>query len=289
MYRLNRRQFLGLCSAGGLLATRLVGATEDPIRIGITPVFLTEQTSLLREWRDYLHERLGRPVLFVQRDTYREIVGNLLSRQLDFAWICGYPYVQHRNELALTATPLYEDEPLYRAFFIVPARDLHTRSIVDLKGGVFAYADPDSNSGFLVPRFTVKEHGADPNHFFRKTFFTAGHRNAIEAVSTGLADGAYVDGYVWNTLAKINSDITGRTRIVARSRAFAFPPIVGGPAISKALNERMQRVLVGMSQDQNASPLLQRLNLDGFAVPEAGAYDAIAVMARKVGEVPRVP
>ncbi len=289
MYRLNRRRFLGLLIAGGLLHARLVGATGDPIRIGITPVFLTEQTSLLREWRDYLQERLGRPVLFVQRDTYREIVGNLLSRQLEFAWICGYPYVNHRNQLALTATPVYAGEPLYRAYLIVPARDLDTRSIGDLQGGVFAYADPDSNSGFLVPRFAVKEQGGDPSRFFRKTFFTAGHRNAIEAVSTGLADGAYVDGYVWNTLARFNPDITGRTRIVARSRTFAFPPIVGGPAVSEALNQQIQRILVEMSQDQNARLLLERLNLDGFAVPEAGAYDAIAAMAQKVGEVPLVP
>lgn len=289
MAQLNRRRFLGLLATAGLFRGGLVKAAGDPVRIGITPVFLTEQTSLLRDWRAYLELRLGRPVLFVQRDTYREIVENLLAGRLEFAWVCGYPYIRYRDRLALTAVPVYRAKPTYRAYLIVPARDRGTKGIADLRKGVFAYADPDSNSGYLVPRFELHERGLDSNQFFRKTFFTAGHRNAIEAVSTGLADGAFVDGYVWDTLARFSPDITGRTRVVARSQPYGFPPIVAGPAATTTLNEQMQRVLVAMGETTAAQPLLDRLNLDGFAPPQTGAYDDIAAMAKTLGEVRRVP
>lgn len=288
MDQLNRRRFLGLLATAGLLRSRLVNAAGDAVRIGMTPVFLTEQTSLLRDWRAYLEQRLGRPVLFVQRDTYREIVENLLAGRLEFAWICGYPYIRYRDRLALTAVPVYRAQPTYRAYLIVPARDESTKDIADLRKGVFAYADPDSNSGYLVPRFDLHERGLDSSTFFRKTFFTAGHRNAIEAVSTGLADGAYVDGYVWDTLARFSPEITGRTRVVTRSQPYGFPPIVAGPAATK-LNQQMQRVLVAMGDTAAAQPLLDRLNLDGFAAPQTGAYDDIAAMAEALGEVRHAP
>jgi phosphonate transport system substrate-binding protein len=264
-------------------------AEDEPIHIGIAPVFLTEQTSLLRDWRAYLEQRLGQPVTFVQRDSYREIIDSLLSGRLEFAWICGYPYVHHRDRLGLTAIPLYQGTPLYRSYLIVPATDLATRTLTDLKGHIFAFADPDSNSGFLVPRFELVRQGLDPNHFFRKTFFSGGHRNAIEAVSVGLADGAHVDGYVWETMARVSPEITRQTRVVTRSKPFAFPPIVAGPAASEALRLGMREVLIGMGSDPAAASLLERLNLDGFTAGDPSAFDEIAAMALAAGGLARVP
>jgi phosphonate transport system substrate-binding protein len=286
---LNRRQLLKYLAACGIAPGMALRAEEMPVRIGITPVFQTERTSLLREWRYYLEHHLRQPVHFEQSNTYRDIINNLLAQRLDFAWICGLPYVANRARLELTAVPLYQGKPLYRAYLIVPARDTATASLTDLRGRVFAYADPDSNSGFLVPRYTLVRQGLDPDSFFFKTFFTSGHRNAIDAVSVGLADGAYVDGHIWDSMARFNPEITGRTRVVTRSEEFGFPPLVAGPAVPEALNRRMRDVLIGMGNDPTAATLLDRLNLDGFAAGEPAAYQEIAAMARAVGEAKRVP
>ena len=286
---LSRRGLLKLLAASCLLGLDRAGAEEEPIRIGLAPVILIEQTSLLRDWQADLEQRLDRPVAFVQRDSYREILDYLLSQRLEFAWICGYPYILHRDQLRLTAIPVYQGQPLYRSALIVPETDRDTRALSDLKGRVFAYADPDSNSGFLVPRFELIRQGLDPDRFFRKTFFTGGHRNSIEAVAVGLADGAHVDSYVWDTLARLSPQITRRTRVVARSKPFAFPPIVAGPAAPDALNLAMREALIGMGGDPAAAALLARLNLDGFAAAQPGAFDEIVAMAQAAGGAPRVP
>lgn len=289
MLQLNRRQLLKYLAACGLVPGMALRAEQTPVRIGITPVFQTERTSLLRDWRDYLERHLGQPVHFEQSNTYRDILNNLLAQRLEFAWICGLPYVANRARLELTAVPLYQGKPLYRSYLIVPSRDTATASLTDLRSHVFAYADPDSNSGFLVPRFELARHGLDPEAFFRKTFFTSGHRNAIEAVSVGLADGAYVDGYIWESMERFNPEITRRTRVVTRSGEFGFPPVVAGPAVSPALNGKMRDVLIGMGSDPSAAALLDRLNLDGFADGDPKAYQEIAEMARATGEARHVP
>jgi phosphonate transport system substrate-binding protein len=285
---LTRRRFLGLAAAGGLLATGLCRAEDDPIRIGITPVFLTGHTSLLRDWRNYLEQRLGRPVLFVQRDTYREIMDSLLAQRLEFAWICGYPYLVHRTRLRLAAVPLYQGAPLYRAYFIVPADDIETTSLAHLRGRIFAYSDPDSNSGFLVPRYRLARAGINPKGFFRKAFFTAGHRNVVEAVAVGLAAGGSVDGYVWDILSHFEPALTDRTRIVDRSQPFGFPPFVAGPSASAAQLEAFSGVLLAMGEDPAATSLLERLKIDGFTPGTPALYDGIKEMLAVMGDA-RVP
>ena len=163
----SRRRFcaaaLGL-AAGASGAAQ--GASEVPIRIGTTSVILDNQVSFLHAWRDYLQPRLGRPVSFLQRGSYREITSLLLGDELDFAWVCGYPYVRNRAAWELVALPSYGGKPLYRSYLIVPATNTTARGFDALGGKVFAYSDPDSNSGFLVPQFEMLRTGIyPPTHF----------------------------------------------------------------------------------------------------------------------------
>lgn len=254
----------------------------DPIRVGLTPVFLDDQVSFLRDWRRYLEARLDRPVQFVRRASYAEIVDLLRQGKLDFAWLCGYPYVMHRSEFRLLATPVYRGQPLYQSYLLVPARDTLTRDIAGLKGKVFAYSDPNSNSGYLVAQNAIARLGEPSGRFFRKTFFTGSHRGVIEAVARGLAAGGVVDGYVYEALAALEPKLIERTRIVERSPLYGFPPFVVHRRVPPALAAEFQQVLLAMNRSLPGQALLNTLRLDGFAVAEERHYDEIARMARSV-------
>ena len=64
----------------------------------------------------------------------------------------GYPYVLNRDFLDLIAVPVYNGASLYQSYLVVNSSDKSTKTIKDLGQTVFAYSDPLSNSGFLVPR-----------------------------------------------------------------------------------------------------------------------------------------
>lgn len=259
-------------------------ATRKPFRVGLTPAFVHDEYGLMEEWRAYLEGKLHRPVEFVQRDSYRETMDLLRLEKLDFAWVCDYPYVHLKDLVRLLAVPLNQGRPYYRAYLIVAADDNQRKSMRDLKGSVFAYADPYSNTGYLTPRYQVRQLGEDPATFFRKTFFTWSHRKAIEAVASGLAQGAAVDSYVWDTLARLKSDITAKTRIIDRSPEYGFPPFVAHRAVSPEDYRAMQAVLLGMKDDFAGRLLLDRLNINGFVVGERGMYDDVVKMMRAFGE-----
>ncbi len=255
---------------------------KPPIRIGLTPVFLDYQAAFVSEWRDYLQRRLGQPVTFVQRGSYREIVKLLRDGKLDFAWLCGYPYVRNRKDLELVAVPLYQGEPLYQSYLIVHSANKQTQSLNDLREKIFAFSDPDSNSGHMYTRYSLAKEGEKTSSFFGKTFFTWSHRKVIEAVATSLAQGGAVDGHIWDTLSLSNPELTSQTRIVSKSKKFGYPPFVANRATSKRQIAAMQEVLLNMAQDNEGKRLLHTLNLDSFAYGNDRLYDEIEAMSKFV-------
>lgn len=263
-----------------LLAGNLLADEAKTYRIGLTAVILTDQTSFLKEWQDYLSDRLQHPVQFVQRQTYQEVTELLLSGDLDAAWTCGYPYVRHRDQLKLLGVPLFNGAPLYRAYLIVPATDTSTRGIGDLKRKVFAYSDPDSNSGFLYPQVSLIGAGIDPRHFFSKSFFTWTHRDVVKAVADGVAQGGSVDGYVWETLSRHEPALTAGTRVVSKSPLFGFPPLVVRKDFLPEHFYALRNALLHMSSDSQGQGLLQRMNLDGFSEGADSLFDGISQSAR---------
>jgi phosphonate transport system substrate-binding protein len=152
-----------------------------------------------------------------------------------------------------------------------------------LKGGVFAYADPYSHTGYILPRFDIGRAGGDPDNFFRRTYFTGSHYKLIEAVGGGYADGASVDSFVWDTLARIHPALTARTRVVGQSPEFGFPPIVAAQGVAASDYAAMQRVLLTMAGDPVGAALLGRLNIDGFAPGDTRIYNDVRIMAKAMG------
>ena len=276
---MHRRRFLGYGVAAGCSAlTPRLARSDDrpPLSIGTTPVFLDDDVAFLRDWQAYLERELGRPVAFVQRRSYREVSELLLAEKLDSAWICGFPYVRYRDRMRLLAVPTYEGEPLYRSYVIVPSSDQTTESIADLGGKIYAFSDPDSNSGWLVPNSQLFRLGKDAATFFRKSFFTWGHRRVVDAVAVGLAQGGSVDGYVWDTLKIHHPEITEQTRVAHRSAKYGFPPFVTRSQLPAGDFRQFQEVLVAMKANPAGQALLHKLNLDGFQVAPESVFAGIA-------------
>lgn len=258
----------------GLNQAKAAGA----LRFGLTPVFLDEQAGRLRHWRRYLERHLERPVSFVQRGSYREVIELLRDGRLDVAWICGYPYVRESAMLQLVVSPLYQQQPLYQSYLIVPHQDFSTQNLEDLQGRLFAYSDPDSLSGYLLPRHRLLELDYDPEQFFQRSIFTWTHRNSIRAVADQLVDAAAVDGYVWDMLEQAEPMTAGLTRVVCRSDPYGFPPIVARKSLDPNVTTALTEVLENMPDDPVGEEILQWLGLDGFRATDTHLYDDLRAL-----------
>jgi phosphonate transport system substrate-binding protein len=272
----------GACSLIAAGAESFPVAAETPLRFALTPVLLTSDLVMLEQLKGYLEGAMGRPVHLVTRRTYQEITALLVSRQVDAAWICGYPFVAYSSELALVAVPIWQGQPLYRSYLIGRIGQ-KADTLADLAGTVHAFSDPDSNSGYLVTSAALAEMGTSPARFFQQFFYTYGHRNVVRAVSAGLAAAGSVDGYVYDVLRETEPDLVGRTRIIRQSELLGFPPIAcaAAEAQSPAIS-RLQEALVSMPANAHGRSVLAMLRLDGFSVEKPELFDGIAAKMRLV-------
>jgi phosphate/phosphite/phosphonate ABC transporter binding protein len=279
---ISRRQAVaGAASLVAASAARPLRA-QAPVYFGLTPVFLDSDIKLLAALESYLAGRLGRPVSLVKRRTYQEITAMLLSEQLDAAWICGFPLVQHADQLALVAVPVWQGQPLYRSYIIASADD-PVASLADMHGYVHAFSDPDSNSGFLVTRYLLTTMNERPESFFSRFFFTYGHRNVIRAVAAGLAQSGSVDGYVWEVVREIEPAMTERTRIVRKSELLGFPPVACNARLAGTDTVvAIRNALVTMNTTAEGRELLATLRLDGFTPGDMTLFEGIAQKYRVV-------
>ena len=84
-------------------------------------------------------------------------------------------------------------------------------------------------------RFLPTRH-LKPEHFFRQTIFTYGHRNVVRAVASGLAQSGSVDGYVWEVMASLEPGLTSGTEVIRKSELLGFPPVA---CLARQSSDRM--------------------------------------------------
>lgn len=273
-----------LAGASALLASAhpALGAGTDTLRFALTPVFLTSDLELLDRLRLYLETATGRTIELVARRTYQEITALLTAGQVDAAWLCGYPFIQHRHELDLLTVPVWRGEPLYQSYLIA-GTDSPAAGLADLRGGIHAFSDPDSNSGYLVTAADLARLHETPAGFFRQTIYTYGHSNVVRAVAAGLAHSGSVDGYVYEVLKLVNPALISSTRVLQTSDWFSFSPIAA-PTSARGSEKSgaLARALLTMHEAPTGQDVLDLLRLDRFAIEPVSIFDSIEANIREV-------
>ncbi len=256
----------------------------QPLKVAVGAMISPKETFVYyRQLLDYIGAKLGRNVELVQRKTYSEINELVGKGQIDLAFICSGPYISGKEKYGfeLLATPEVKGSHYYQSYLIVN-RDSPLQNLSDLKGRVFAFTDPDSHSGKLVPTFWLSEIHAQPDTFFGKTIYTYSHDNSIMAVSRGLVDGAAVDSLIWEYYNPKNPTMTAGTQVIRKSDPFGIPPVVASRSFPPEEKDRVRKVFLAMHQDPDGNRILQELMIDRFVAPQEQWYDAIRQMESKI-------
>jgi len=147
--------------------------------------------------RVQLTERLGIPVEMFPAPDYAGVQQGLLAGQLDYAGLGASAYAAIYLQDENAVEPIFVSAEVdgstgYVAVMYVRAdSDIH--SLEDMRGHSLAYADPNSASGYLYPRFELSQQGIDDAGYFSSTGFGGGHEQAVIAV----LNGQYDAGVTW--------------------------------------------------------------------------------------------
>ncbi len=249
-------------------------------RVAVGSMISARETAVhYHQLLDYISGKLSRQIQLVQRKTYGEINELIGLGQIDLAFICSGPYALGKEKYSFEALamPQVRGSYLYQSYLIVN-KDNTFQKLDDLKGKVFAFTDPESNTGKLVPTYWLRQQGETPETFFQKTIYTYSHDNSIMAVAKSLVDGAAIDGLIWEYYHYRNPTFTSKTRIIKKSKPFGNPPVVASAHLPNQMKERIRKLLYSMHQEADGKRILDELMIDRFIAPKRDSYKPILEM-----------
>lgn len=250
----------------------------------VSGVIINSQNgNLIERFTQYLSTESGYPLQVAYVNKYAELSRALRENPKAIGWTCGAPYVQdsEADGQQLIAVPLFNKKPSYHSL-ILSRRDRSETKLVDFEGGVLAYSDPQSNSGFLSPAYTLHKQGIDIKKHFRLLLNTHSHEGSINALINNLADVAAVDEYIWLTYLKKHPEASKLLHEVERMGPFPFTPIVAGNKVNENDINKLSSVLLNMQNEAAGKKLLAEFNLDGFVKKQPGFYQPIKNMLKEV-------
>ena len=185
-------------------------------------------------------------------------------------FMCGYPWALRRDRPVLLASPVpspprYGGRAVYVTDFIVRADGPHT-TLAQTFGGAIAYSTEHSHSGYNAPRYHLLAHVTAGRHaFYSKVLGPfVRQRPCLDAVVTGKADVAAIDGYALDLLRRHDPSAAARVRAIETTAPAPSPPLVASPGVDAAARERLTRALVETHHAADARPLLDDLLLARF-------------------------
>ena len=140
---------------------------------------------------------LGVPVnLFTPAD-YDGVIQGLLGGTIDFAWLGAAAYAKtyltdpDAVDVMLTKQNIDGTTGYYSIGFA--RKDSGITSMETAKGKTFAFADPNSTSGYLVPAAELTASFGKLEEYFSEVKFSGGHEQSI----VGVANGDFDAGVSW--------------------------------------------------------------------------------------------
>ncbi len=185
----------------GLVATATASDWQDEypeFRYGVQSVE-TQAAAMTRYERfsDHVEETLGVELDLYLASEYSGVIQAMAAKQIEVMDMgaSGYAaaWIETDGGVEPLVVPQETDGSIgyYSVMFVRADSDIET--FEDTKGHSFAWADPNSSSGYLFPLVSLRERGIEPEEHFSSVVFSGGHEQSI----IGVLDGAYDVAVTW--------------------------------------------------------------------------------------------
>jgi len=207
-----------------------------------------------RRWEPILAQLakdLGVKVKHVAASDYRGTIEALKFKKAEIGQLGPKAYVEATNDNYANVEPVVQIRQAngslgYRSCLIVHA-DSDIFSPEDIGGKTFAFNDPNSTSGYLVPMtMFLNEMGINPKQHFSKLTFSGSHEASILAVTNKKAEVASTNLPDVQQLTREGKVPRGALRVIWVSKLIPNDPIVVRKDLPDSLRQAIQESLATM-------------------------------------------
>jgi len=276
--------FLALAACGGGEAE--LGTEENPIVMSFVP---SGDTQDIITSGDQLAEMIEeRTDLVVEAEVgtdfaaVREAMG---AGQAHIGWLNTFNYVlaneQYGVDVALVTQRF--GSTYYNGQINVNA-DAGIETIDDLEGKVMCWVDPNSTSGYIIPRIMLRAEGIDPDEDFARTVEAGSHDNVIIQVYNGECDAgaSFVDART--NVEEDFPDVTEQVEVLATTSDIPNDTVSFVQDFPEDKREEIVNALLDISASEEGQEALNTLySIEGLQEAEDSFYDAFRTDLSRAG------
>jgi phosphonate ABC transporter, periplasmic phosphonate binding protein len=290
---LTRRAFAAILAAATLTLPALAQDWREQypeLTVGISSSENeTDAIARNQPYADYLSRELGVPVKIVRGTDYAAVVEAMRAGHVQIASVGPAAYALARKIMGDGVEPVavtLDKEGNLGYYSVLAVRaDSPYQSIEDVKGQSFAFADPNSTSGYAVPSYYLStELKTTADDYFGEVAFSGGHEQSVMALVNGTFE---VVATHWRneTSGNIQSMESkglipeGSTRIIWTSPVIPNTPVMMLSTLPQALKDEFRAALMAFpAKDPEGFAEYTRGESAGYAEAKHEDYlDVIAI------------
>jgi phosphonate transport system substrate-binding protein len=268
------------------------GGDEEVFKIGVIPAQTEgEMEEAMDKLQAIIEEKLNREVDLDVYPDYNGVVEAMNYDKIDMAFLGPLTYVIANNESNAQAivTQLINGEPFYHSYLITHMDneqkwDSLDDVIADVSNVRFAFGDPSSTSGSLIPSIELKNRGvflSEDNHKFKTIQYTGSHDATALAVQNKTVDIGAIDSAIFHALADAGKIDGVNFKVIWKSEPlFQYPWAVHGKT-----DEETKKLLQEAFQNIKDPIILDAFGASGFTTASDEDYEAIRKAAIDQGVI----
>ena len=282
-----KRIFVALCVFLGLASgftcanaeSQALSSNGDPLLMGLIPEQnIFKQVERYKPLADYLSKKIGREIKLKLLTRYGNIVDNFVSERLDMAFFGSFSYALAYSKLGVEvlARPEWIDGTSTYYGLIFVRKDSGITGPGDMEGKKFAFVDKATTAGYLLPQAYFKKHGIhDYKTYFKETYFTGTHEDAIYDVINGRADIGAAKNTVFFRLAENDSRLSDELMILDKSPDVPANGLAVRKDLDESLKQKLRETLLNINEDAEGQKILANYGATRFIKTTLADYNPV--------------
>jgi phosphonate transport system substrate-binding protein len=277
------RLLVSLLAVSSLAGSALAADPTWPKEITFSLLSTEAANEVIRRWEPVLkqlEQDLGVKIKHVSATDYRGSIEALKFKKAEIGHLGPKSYAEASNNNYANVEPIVQVQQAngslgYRSCLIVHS-DSDIFGPEDMAGKTFAFNDPNSTSGYLVPSaFFLMEMGIDPKAYFSKLTFSGSHEASIVAVANKKVDVASTNLPDLQQLVREGKVPRTALRVIWVSKLIPLDPVVVRKDLPASLRTAIQDSLATMKTRSPQAFAEGGAFLGGFAKADDSKYQII--------------
>lgn len=248
------------------------------------------QDNLKPKWDpfiDAMEAQLGRPVNAFYATDYAAVIEAMGANKIQLAWMGGKSYIEaaERSNAEAFARVISEDGTKGYYSHLITNTDNPIVSEIDVNQGngdqyviqnaadlTFAFNDPESTSGFLVPSYYVfAKNGVNPNEAFEQLTFAGSHEATAQAVANNQVDVATNNSEQMTIIEESSPETREKIQVIWTSPEIPSDPLAYRKDLPDCLKEQVRDFFYNYKD----ATILGALDWSGFEAAEDEDWNTI--------------